>query len=80
MRVINNNLEPILKAMKTLNWIGWISLGIAAMIILIAGISLVTEKSLFGIRHVVNYFQAASTFILFAIALFIVVYKCNCKS
>jgi hypothetical protein len=66
--------------MKTLNWIGWISLAIAALIILFAGISLLTGNIMFGIKHLVNYFHAASTFILFTIALFIVVYKCDCKS
>jgi len=65
--------------MKTLNWIGWISLGIGALIILLAGICLITGKILFGFTHIVNYFHAASTFILFAIALFIVVYSCDCK-
>jgi hypothetical protein len=65
--------------MKALNWIGWISLGIAALIILLAGISLVTGRNMFGFSHLVNYFHVANTFILFAIALFIVIYKCDCK-
>jgi hypothetical protein len=65
--------------MKSLNWIGWISLCIAALIVLLAGISLITGKSIFGFAHLINYFLAANTFILFAIALFIVVYRCDCK-
>lgn len=65
--------------MKTLNWIGWISLAIAALIMLLAVIFLITDKGMFGFSHVVNYFQAASTFILFTIAIFIVCYRCDCK-
>jgi 4-hydroxybenzoate polyprenyltransferase len=77
--VIHNSIKPIIKAMKTLKWIGWVSLAIAALIILVAGISVITEKPIFGIKHAVNCFHAASTFILFTIALFIFIYKCNCK-
>jgi ABC-type nickel/cobalt efflux system permease component RcnA len=65
--------------MKTLNWIGWISGGIGAIIILLAAISLISGKNIFGFDHVVNYFQAADSFLLMAIAAFIVVYRCECK-
>jgi hypothetical protein len=65
--------------MKTLNWIGWISCGIGAIIILLAAISLVIGKGIFGFGHVVNFFQAANSFFLMAIALFIVVYRCECS-
>jgi hypothetical protein len=65
--------------MKTLNWIGWISLAIAVLIMLFAGIFLITDKGMFGFSHVVNYFHAANTFILFTIAFFIVVHRCDCK-
>jgi hypothetical protein len=65
--------------MKTLNWVGLISGGIGAIIILLAVISLVTGKNIFGFGHVVNYFQAANSFFLMAITLFIVVYRCDCK-
>jgi hypothetical protein len=65
--------------MKTLNWIGWISMAVAALIMLIAAIFLVTGKEMFGIKHLVNYFHAANTFLLLTIALFIFVYRCECK-
>jgi hypothetical protein len=65
--------------MKTLNWLGWISCGIGAIIILLAVISLVIGKNIFGFGHVVNYFQAANSFFLMAITLFVVVYRCDCK-
>jgi hypothetical protein len=77
--ISNFVLKPKHATMKALNWIGWISLAIAALIILLACITLITGKSLFGFTHIVNYFHAASTFLLFAIASFIVVYKCDCK-
>jgi hypothetical protein len=66
-------------AMKILSWIGWISLCIALLIVLFAGISVITGKTMFGFTHLVNFFLTADTFILFAIALFIVVYRCDCK-
>jgi hypothetical protein len=72
-------LKPIFTAMKTLNWIGWISFGIGILVILLAGISLLTGKNLFGFVHLVNYFQTASTFFLLTISLFIFVYRCECK-
>jgi hypothetical protein len=65
--------------MKTLNWIGWISLGIGAIIMLLAGIFLITGKGMFGFKHIVNHFHAANTFILFSIAIFLYVYRCECK-
>jgi hypothetical protein len=65
--------------MKTLNLIGWISLALAALIMLLAAIFLFTGKEMFGIRHLVNYFHAANTFLLFTIALFIYVHRCDCK-
>jgi hypothetical protein len=65
--------------MKTLNWIAWGSLSVAALIILLATIILITGTGLFGFSHVVNFFHAANTFILFSIAIFLVVYRCDCK-
>lgn len=65
--------------MKTLNWVGWISGVIGAIIILLAVISLVSGKNIFGFGHVVNYFQAANSFFLMTIALFVVVYRCECS-
>jgi hypothetical protein len=65
--------------MKTLNWIGWISGGIGVLIILFAVISLLVGKILFGFAHLANFFQAANSFFLMTIALFIVVNRCECK-
>ncbi len=65
--------------MKTLNWIGWISAGIGVIIVLLAGISILLGKNIFGFSHVVNYFHAANSFFLLTIALFIVVNRCECN-
>jgi hypothetical protein len=65
--------------MKNLCWIAWTSLAIAVLIILLGGIFLLTGKEIFGIKHLVNYFHAANTFLLLAIALFLYVYRCECK-
>lgn len=65
--------------MKALNWIGWISGGIGVLIVLLAAISLLIGRNLFGFLHIVNFFHAANSFFLIAIALFIVVNRCECK-
>jgi hypothetical protein len=83
--IINNFGQSIiqkklkLKIMKTLNWFGWISGGIGVIIVLLAVISIITGKNIFGFGHVINYFQAANSFFLMTIAAFIVVYRCECK-
>jgi hypothetical protein len=65
--------------MKVLNLIGWASAGIGALMILLALISLIIGKNLFGVGHAVNYFHAANSFLLLTIALFIVVNRCECN-
>jgi hypothetical protein len=65
--------------MKTLNWIGWISGAIGVLIIIFAAISAILGRNLFGFNHLANYFQAANSFFLITIALFIVTNRCECK-
>jgi hypothetical protein len=65
--------------MKILNWMGWISCGIGILIIVFAGISLILGRNLFGFSHIINYFNAANSFFLITIALFIVTNRCECK-
>jgi hypothetical protein len=64
--------------MKTIRWIAWISAALAVVIIILAGISLVTNKFLFGVAHVINFFQTANSFLLLAITLFIATKQCCC--
>jgi hypothetical protein len=64
--------------MKALRWIAWISVGIGALIILLAAITLITGKSLFYVVHTVNYFITANSFLLLAIAILIALKQCGC--
>ncbi|MGD0583607.1 MAG: hypothetical protein ABR974_11780 [Bacteroidales bacterium] len=65
--------------MKTLNWVAWISFGAGCLILLLAAVSLLMGRNLFGFTHIVNFFNAANSFFLIAIALFIFVYRCKCS-
>jgi hypothetical protein len=65
--------------MKSISWIGWLSLSGGALIILFAAISLILGRNLFGFSHIVNFFQAANSFFLAAIAIFIYSYRCKCN-
>jgi len=66
--------------MKVLYWIAWISTAIAALVILLALISVLIGKGFFGVNQAVNFFHIANSFMLIAIALFIVTKKCECNS
>ncbi|HUX94148.1 MAG TPA: hypothetical protein VMV47_00335 [Bacteroidales bacterium] len=64
--------------MKALNWIAWISAGTGLLLVLLGLIQL-----LFGrIRpetQIINYFHAANSFFLITIALFVYLFRCQCK-
>ena len=66
--------------MKILKWIAWISAGVGLIALLLAPISYLFNggNALVGL-HIVNFFHVASTFFLITIALFIYVYRCECK-
>ena len=66
--------------MKALRWIAWISAALAVVIMVLAGIAVLTGKLIHGIEHGVNYFHVANSFLLLAIALFIVTKNCCCCS
>lgn len=67
-----------LTVMKALKWIAWISGGIGILFV-ISGLI----QSLFGQwdwgRYIINYFLVADSFFLITIALFIFIYRCDCK-
>jgi hypothetical protein len=66
--------------MKALNWIAWISSGIGIIIILIGLISGILGRSILsGVTHIVNFFLISDSFFLITIALFIFLYRCECK-
>jgi hypothetical protein len=66
--------------MKILRWIAWISLGIAAVIMLIAAIVIIAHKWFCGgsCGNMVAHFQVANSLLLLAIALFIATKQCCC--
>lgn len=53
--------------MKFFVIVAWISAIVAAVIMILGAIALVLGSNPFGIRHEVNYFMAASSFLLLAI-------------
>ncbi|MCX6329754.1 MAG: hypothetical protein NTZ85_09635 [Bacteroidia bacterium] len=65
--------------MKALNWIAWTSACIGVLIILLGVISGLIGKSILPIQHVVNYFHVANSFFLITIALFVFLFRCQCK-
>jgi hypothetical protein len=64
--------------MKVLRWIAWISAAVAVIILIIAGASVCTTKLFLHAAHGINYFIAADSFLLLAIALFIATKHCCC--
>jgi len=64
--------------MKALNWIAWISAGIGVVCMLLAAISLITGTPVIG-GHIINFFHVANSFFLLTIALFVYLYRCECK-
>lgn len=65
--------------MKALNWIAWISGCVGVLIMLLGVISGLIGRSILPIQHVANYFHIANSFFLITIALFVFLYKCQCK-
>jgi hypothetical protein len=66
--------------MKTLNLIAWISAGFGALIVLLGLISGIIGKSIIpSVSHLVNYFLISDSFFLITIALFVFLYRCECK-
>ena len=53
--------------MKALKIITWVSGVIAGILIILAVLTLILNKHLFGVNHVINYFHAANSFLLVAI-------------
>ncbi|NMC41239.1 MAG: hypothetical protein GYA43_08725 [Bacteroidales bacterium] len=58
---------------------GWVSLGIGILIVIFAGISLLTGRNMFGFTHLVNFFHAANSFFLISVALFLAPVQFNVK-
>ena len=66
------------KPMKALKWIAWISGGIGGVFVLAGLIQIVFGHWRWG-SQIVNYFLVADSFFLITIALFVFLYRCECK-
>ncbi len=64
--------------MKALKWIAWISGGIGVLFVISGLIQCVFGHWGWG-RYIINYFLVADSFFLITIALFIFIYRCDCK-
>jgi hypothetical protein len=64
--------------MKFFKLAAWASGIIAVVIIILAVISLLLKTNLFGLRHVVNYFTVANSFLLLAILCVLAYQGCQC--
>jgi hypothetical protein len=64
--------------MKALNWIAWISGGIGLVFVLLGLIQLLFGKFIQG-TELINYFHSGNSFFLITIALFVFIYRCQCK-
>lgn len=59
--------------MKLLVWTSWILVALAAVIILLGAIAILSPGELFlGFRDYVNFYHAANTLLLMAIALILI--------
>jgi hypothetical protein len=65
--------------MKALRCIGFVSIAVGAILIVLGCIGVVFHACIFGIMHPVNFLHAANSFILLAVALFIVTKHCCCN-
>jgi len=64
--------------MKALNWIAWISGGIGVLFILLGVLQFIIGRIRPG-TEIINYFNAGNSFFLITIALFVYLYRCQCK-
>ncbi|MBE0655290.1 MAG: hypothetical protein IH594_15930 [Bacteroidales bacterium] len=64
--------------MKALKWIAWISGSIGLLFVLSGLIQVFFGQWPWG-RQIVNYFLVSDSFFLITIALFIFIYRCECK-
>jgi hypothetical protein len=64
--------------MKILNWIGWASAAVGAILIALGTISQLFKSIHLGVQHNFSIFIAAISFLLLAITIFVASNKCCC--
>jgi hypothetical protein len=57
--------------MYLFDWLARISAGIGVLILFIAVMSVFTKSNILGFSNLINYFQAANTFFIITILLFL---------
>jgi hypothetical protein len=65
--------------MKVLNWIAWISAGIGLVFVLLGLIQGIFRMKIIESAEITNYFHVANSFFLLTIALFVFLFRCQCK-
>jgi len=65
--------------MKILNWIAWISGGIGVLLMLLGFISAIFGRFINPNLESISFFHAANSFFLVTVALFVFLYRCQCK-
>ncbi|MDP4223495.1 MAG: hypothetical protein Q8868_09295 [Bacteroidota bacterium] len=64
---------------KALTWIAWISGVIGALFVLLGFIQAAFTGRFSAGTEIINYFHIANSFFLITIALFVFIYRCNCR-
>ncbi len=59
--------------MKILRWLVWISVALAFLVLLAAGLYFLFNLNLLGIRYTADYLLAANSFFLLSIALSLII-------
>jgi hypothetical protein len=65
--------------MKVLRWIAYASAAVGAILIILGSIGVVFHTSIFGFHPPMRFFNASDSFLLLAVALFIVTKHCCCN-
>lgn len=60
--------------MKTLKWIAYLTAGIGLLLVILGSISAVFHLQLLQVRYMASYFQAANSFFLIAIVIFLLIF------
>lgn len=66
--------------MKFLKCVVWISIAMAFLLMAITAISFVFNLHLFGVAHIVNFLHSANSFLLLAVAIYLVTDKFRCSN
>jgi cytosine/uracil/thiamine/allantoin permease len=76
--VYSSGLKLKFQVMKALNWIAWISAGIGVVFVILGLVQVVVGR-LQPNTEIINFFHAANSFFLLTIALFVFLFRCQCK-